>query len=71
MKDLNKILKKAIDFQKELEITVISRSIYFDEKSDRWQETDTGESYRMETTMLEDLNIALLSAIDDLTIATS
>ncbi len=67
MKELTKQVKQAAEqLNVLLEQLISDRVDYFDEKSERWQEGDTGQAYYDATGELEEFNATLYDFIEEL-----
>ncbi|MDM1514518.1 hypothetical protein [Myroides odoratimimus] len=58
-----------IALEKQLEsltLRIDNRQEIFDERSDKWQESERGENYQFKTDELEDIKYDLESAVDKL-----
>lgn len=51
---IKKLRAKLHNIAEEMDNEIVSRGIYFDEKSEKWQESEKGESYLEETNALEE-----------------
>lgn len=66
MKTLKQLLAKTEEFQIEVQELLELREEYYEERSEKWQESEKGEIYSMETEFVSTLNDALNEAISDL-----
>jgi vacuolar-type H+-ATPase subunit I/STV1 len=65
-KQLQAIQSKLEALRDELSELIETRQNYFDEKSEKWQESDNGEKYSEDTDGLQNVNDNIDSAFSDL-----
>jgi uncharacterized protein YukE len=63
---IKQVKQAAVQLSALLEELIADRNDYFDEKSERWQEGDAGQTYYDKTSELEDFNSTLYDFIEEL-----